>query len=55
MSTSPVKDLITAMEEDGIGVVGKDLYDQIGLVRHSPSHGVLVRQRNSSPEPDPIT
>ena len=55
MSASPVKDLITAMEEDGIGVAGKDLYDQIGLVRHSPAHGVLVRQRNSSPEPDPVT
>ena len=54
MSASAVKDLIRAMEEDGFGQAGRDLHDYMDAKQRSPTHGVLVRQRTSSPEPDPV-
>lgn len=55
MSDSVVDDLMTAMQEDGFGIAGRDIMDWTVFAKRSPSHGILVRQRTSSPEPDPIT
>ena len=55
MSLSPVDDLMAMMQEDGIGVVGRDVYDWRMAKERQATHGILVRQRTSSPDPDPIT
>ena len=55
MSLSAVDDLMAMMEQDGIGVVGRDIYDWRMAKERQATHGILVRQRTSSPEPDPIT
>lgn len=55
MSVSAVDDLMAMMEQDGIGVVGRDIYDWRMAKERQATHGVLVRQRTSSPEPDHIT
>lgn len=54
MSDSVVDDLITAMDEDGFGTAGRDIFDWSVMTKRAPSSGILVRQRTSAPAPDPL-
>lgn len=49
---SVTRDIMDLLASWGYGEVGKGIYDPQLLGLRKPSHGILVEQRNTSPEPD---